>query len=53
MVQVVLPPGVLEIAVTVLGPINCLQSQRTGGILFAREMASRPGLDMKAFMWRR
>ena len=53
MVQVVLPPGVLEIAVTVLGPINCLQSQRTGGILFAREMASRPWLDMKAFMWRR
>ena len=43
MMQAVFPPGV--IAVTLSGPISCLQNQRAGGVLFGRDMASKPWLD--------
>ena len=43
MMQAVFPPGV--IAVTLSGPTNCLQNQRAGGVLFGRDMASKPWLD--------
>ena len=50
MIQAVFPPGV--IAVTLSGPISCLQNQRAGGVLFGRDMASKPWLD-HVFFWRR
>ena len=47
MMQAVFPPGV--IAVTLSGPISCLQNQRAGGVLFGRDMASKPWLDHDFF----
>ena len=48
MMQAVFPPGV--IAVTLSGPISCLQNQRAGGVLFGRDMASKPWLDHDFFL---